>query len=608
MSAIILKSQNVPLGPTAHGAASGPSTGKTNFKDFFDQAMKSDHPQNQTNLPRGPVSQRSNKSKPSRKALHAAANAQTPALAPAPKDPGNNVPKPAPPSQPSGKSSSLPDHMQPRGDKASTPAVLAGRQFQKDLAGIESGNSNVPAAKGAPDVPETPNHEIENSSNTGADKSNAKGSVNASPAPKVPLQQPASTDASLILFAENASTGGPDNLPAAPHPVVKPTRTPAEAETLIKSTASAQAPAEGTVQPAPTEPSPSKSPVPAASDEHLEKAVSELANLQLNVISAATPQNGAPLPADPPDGKALEPQKSATQLSPDSTINVHQKQAAVNLQTSGKDSGSSNSAPAQAGDIPLHPSAPAAGSPGEAPNDGKSGHDPSNGHPESPGGTVAAAASAKFSSAANSATTPTAATASTMATPVTLATPAAPAQTGPADAVPTQTTSLPQPAASHVAAAENLSAGIENPGNQAAGMVSSASMLQMHGKTEMRVALQTDALGQVQLHAVLDSGSVGASIAVVNHEAHTLLTNSLPALQQALTDQNVRLDHLSVLNAPMSTGTNTGNSGGGFQSGEQAQPRPNAPQWTLSRPHQASPASPKSTVTEVIRGRLSVHA
>lgn len=149
---------------------------------------------------------------------------------------------------------------------------------------------------------------------------------------------------------------------------------------------------------------------------------------------------------------------------------------------------------------------------------------------------------------------------------------------------------------------------MQNPVNATGGVVSGASLVENQGKTEMRVALQTDTMGTLQLHAVLDGGRVGASISVVSHEAHTLLTNELPSLQQALTDQNVRLDHLTVINTPMASGGGTGDYRG-FQSADYNQQRDQSTAW-LSGGSVAAPAavSREAVTHEDIRRRLSVRA
>lgn len=162
-----------------------------------------------------------------------------------------------------------------------------------------------------------------------------------------------------------------------------------------------------------------------------------------------------------------------------------------------------------------------------------------------------------------------------------------------------------QPGA-QVTVAEKVATAMQTQPNN--GVVSAASLIESQGKTEMRVSMQTEAMGALQLHAVLDGGRVGASISVVNHEAHTLLTNELPSLQQALTDQNVRLDHLTVINTPMTSG-GMGDSRG-FQSADYNQQRhQNDFLYPGALGGAQSPStSSQTTAQEEIRRRLSVRA
>lgn len=125
---------------------------------------------------------------------------------------------------------------------------------------------------------------------------------------------------------------------------------------------------------------------------------------------------------------------------------------------------------------------------------------------------------------------------------------------------------------------EKIAVAMETPAGLPQTTVSAASLLHSQARSEMRVAVQTEAMGAVELHAVLASGKLGASISVVSHEAHTLLNNELPALQQVLTDQNLRIDHLSVINAPMSSGAGAGDSRG-FQSGDYSRPQARDVRW-----------------------------
>lgn len=125
---------------------------------------------------------------------------------------------------------------------------------------------------------------------------------------------------------------------------------------------------------------------------------------------------------------------------------------------------------------------------------------------------------------------------------------------------------------------EKIAVAMETPVGLPQTTVSAASLLQSQARSEMRVSVQTESMGAVELHAVLASGKLGASISVVSHEAHTLLNNELPALQQVLTDQNLRIDHLSVINAPMSNGAGAGD-GRGFHSGDYSRPQSRDLRW-----------------------------
>jgi flagellar hook-length control protein FliK len=164
-----------------------------------------------------------------------------------------------------------------------------------------------------------------------------------------------------------------------------------------------------------------------------------------------------------------------------------------------------------------------------------------------------------------------------------------------------------QSTVSQAGAVDKIAAAIDTPVNASAAVVNSASLMQSAGKAEMRVAMQTDTLGALQLHAVLDNGQLGASIQVVSHDAHTLLSNDLPALQQVLTDQNLRVDHLAVINSPMTSGAGTGN-GRGFHSEDFRQAEnPNA-RWASTPPPTPVVTTSSGEMLENLTGRLSVRA
>ena len=142
-----------------------------------------------------------------------------------------------------------------------------------------------------------------------------------------------------------------------------------------------------------------------------------------------------------------------------------------------------------------------------------------------------------------------------------------------------------------------------------ANLVNAAGLIQNGGKVEMRVDLMTDALGAVQLHAVMQDGRLGASIGVENHDAHTLLTSELPALQQSLMDKNVQIEHLSVLDSSFAGGGQT--AGEGSHAGGQASDQQAPAIWRAwsgqdaPRPGTTGIANENLTMGD---GRLSVRA
>jgi hypothetical protein len=224
----------------------------------------------------------------------------------------------------------------------------------------------------------------------------------------------------------------------------------------------------------------------------------------------------------------------------------------------------------------------------------------SSGKPASPGSTQATSTGNPAGS--NGSTTASAVQAAATTLPPTLS------QAAQAANPASQADTSAQSTAANATPADRVTAAIDTPVNAAAGAINSASLVQSQGKAEMHVAMQTDSLGALQLHAVLDNGQLGASIQVVSHDAHTLLSNDLPALQQVLTDQNLRVDHLAVINSSMTSGAGTGDRRS-FHSEEFTRPQGQSVRWP---PNPAGPAhdgiSPESLVLEHFRGRLSVRA
>jgi flagellar hook-length control protein FliK len=81
---------------------------------------------------------------------------------------------------------------------------------------------------------------------------------------------------------------------------------------------------------------------------------------------------------------------------------------------------------------------------------------------------------------------------------------------------------------------------------QSAPVVSAAHMVTQPGQTEIRIEMQADSLGGVELRAHIAGDQIGASIAVEHHDIQTALALDLPALHSALAEKNLRVETLTV--------------------------------------------------------------
>jgi hypothetical protein len=115
---------------------------------------------------------------------------------------------------------------------------------------------------------------------------------------------------------------------------------------------------------------------------------------------------------------------------------------------------------------------------------------------------------------------------------------APPSAPGPAESRPTE--SLPGPAPN-------------------APVVSAAHIVNQSGQTEIRIEMQADSLGGVELRAHIAGDQIGASIAVEHHDAQMALATDLPALHSALVERNLRVETLTVSQGNFSS--LSGNSG-----------------------------------------------
>ena len=144
-------------------------------------------------------------------------------------------------------------------------------------------------------------------------------------------------------------------------------------------------------------------------------------------------------------------------------------------------------------------------------------------------------------------------------------------------------------------------------------IISSAILSGGTDQAEMRVEIRTEALGAVQLKAFLEGDRMGAVIGVQTPAAHSWLVTELPALHQALSNQNLHLENVSILDRGAGDGSRNGNNGGrsGFGSPPDEPPRSSGEQTQSgSQPVNGTHASAEIEAwpARKLSGRLSVRA
>jgi flagellar hook-length control protein FliK len=92
--------------------------------------------------------------------------------------------------------------------------------------------------------------------------------------------------------------------------------------------------------------------------------------------------------------------------------------------------------------------------------------------------------------------------------------------------------------------------------------VSNAQLTQAATHSEIRVALDTDKLGSVELRAHLVGDQVGAAITVEKRDAHAALAVDLPALRNALSEKQLRVEQITLSQGTLTA--TAGDAGGGF--------------------------------------------
>jgi len=141
--------------------------------------------------------------------------------------------------------------------------------------------------------------------------------------------------------------------------------------------------------------------------------------------------------------------------------------------------------------------------------------------------------------------------------------------------------------------------------------VTDAQISQNSNHSEMRIAMQTDKLGAVELHARVSGDEIGAAITVEKRDAHAALAVELPALQQALSDKQFRVDQITLLHSSLHSTTGDGSGQSQAQQGDRGTHRAQAAQSFLR--HNSGAFISFQAVTENrgifdSQGRLSVQA
>jgi flagellar hook-length control protein FliK len=128
----------------------------------------------------------------------------------------------------------------------------------------------------------------------------------------------------------------------------------------------------------------------------------------------------------------------------------------------------------------------------------------------------------------------------------------------------------------------------------------------------MRIAMDSDKLGPLELRARVVGDEVGAAITVEKRDAHAALAIELPALQQALSEKQLRVDQVTLLHGSLHS--TSGDAGAASRQQDQRQtPSGSATPWLPSAPAPLSSGygisfGSESSAIFDSQGRLSVHA
>jgi flagellar hook-length control protein FliK len=142
-------------------------------------------------------------------------------------------------------------------------------------------------------------------------------------------------------------------------------------------------------------------------------------------------------------------------------------------------------------------------------------------------------------------------------------------------------------------------------------LVQSAHLATQIGKSDVKIALQGEQFGSVELHAKVTGDQVSASITVDHHETHALLFGDLPVLHQVLNERQIRVSEIILLHHSLSSSSSS-------DDGKPSKDRETLTQDTVSAsgnggeesPYMNNCSSPRTDAIGIFdsKGRLSVRA
>jgi flagellar hook-length control protein FliK len=108
----------------------------------------------------------------------------------------------------------------------------------------------------------------------------------------------------------------------------------------------------------------------------------------------------------------------------------------------------------------------------------------------------------------------------------------------------------------------------------ALGAVQAAQLINRAGQSEMRVGLNTSAFGSVEVRTTVRTSDVGLVIGSEKGDLRTLLANDMPAITNALQQQNLRLNSVNFMQG--FAFSNNASGGGGSEQRSFVPMRPSA--------------------------------